>query len=168
MPSREDVDLTRRIRGGPVVRVREVMSLYPVRFDVGATLRRAAELVSAAGVSDLMVVEGRSRFVGILSEGDLIRALLPSKEDILAAGGSLEDAFQFFVRKGREVAEHEIRPLVITNAVTLGLEDDIAEAAVVMTERQIRRLPVVADGVLVGTVSRADICRAVLYDIDVA
>jgi CBS domain-containing protein len=143
------------------------MSLYPVRIEIGANLRRAAELVSASGVSDLMVVEGRARFVGVLSEGDLIRALLPNKDDVLAAGGSLEDAFEFFVRKGREAAEREIRPLVVTNAITMDPHDDITQAAVVMTERQIRRLPVVEHGLLVGTVSRADVCRAVLYDVDV-
>jgi CBS domain-containing protein len=56
-----------------------------------------------------------------------------------------------------------IDPLVIHNAITLKTTDDIAQAAVVMIEKQIRRLPVVDDGKLVGTVSRADICRAVIY-----
>jgi CBS domain-containing protein len=33
----------------------------------------------------------------------------------------------------------------------------------VMIDRGIRRLPVVDDGALVGTLSRADLCRAVIY-----
>jgi CBS domain-containing protein len=35
-------------------------------------------------------------------------------------------------------------------------------ADIVMTSKQIRRLPVVGGGKLLGTVSRADICRAAL------
>jgi CBS domain-containing protein len=56
-----------------------------------------------------------------------------------------------------------IDPLVIHSAITLKSTDDITQAAVVMVEKQIRRLPVVDDGKLLGTVSRADICRAVIY-----
>ncbi len=51
-----------------------------------------------------------------------------------------------------------ISELMNVNATRIRASATVRQAAEVL----IRRLPVVADGKLVGTVSRADICRAVL------
>jgi CBS domain-containing protein len=53
-------------------------------------------------------------------------------------------------------------PLVIREPIVMHPDDHVARAATVLIERQIRRLPVVQDGRLVGTVSRANICQAVV------
>lgn len=145
------------------MQIRDIMTIYPVYIRMGADIRRAAEIISISEVSDLMVVDHEHTFVGVLSEGDLIRSILPSFDEVLQAGGTLDDAFAFFVQKGRDLVNRPIDPLVIRNAITLKTTDDIAQAAVVMVEKQIRRLPVVDDGKLMGTLSRSDICRAVIY-----
>lgn len=145
------------------MQVRDIMTIYPVYIRVGADMRRAAEIISISEVSDLMVIDHDNMFIGVLSEGDLIRAILPSFDEVLQAGGTLNDAFKFFVQKGRDLANRPIDPLIIRSAITLKTTDDIAQAAIVMIEKQIRRLPVVDDGKLMGTVSRSDICRAVIY-----
>jgi CBS domain-containing protein len=145
------------------MQVRDIMTIYPVYIRIGADIRRAAEIMSISEVSDLMVIDYDNKFIGVLSEGDLIRALLPSFDEVLRAGGTLNDAFKFFVHKGRDLVNRPIDPLVIHNAITLKTTDDIAQAAIIMVEKQIRRLPVVDDGKLMGTVSRSDICRAVIY-----
>jgi CBS domain-containing protein len=143
--------------------IRNIMALYPAYIHTGADMRRAAEIISLAEVSDLMVVDHDNIFIGVLSEGDLIRAILPNVDEVLQAGGTLNDAFAFLVQKGHDLANRPIDPFIIHNAITVKTTDDIAQAAVVMVEKQIRRLPVVDDGKLMGTVSRADICRAVIY-----
>ena len=143
--------------------IRDIMTTHPVYIDVDSTVHRAAEIISIAEVSDVMVVDERKAFVGVLSEGDLLRAVLPNFDEIIAAGGSLADAFAFFVRKGHDLARRPIAPLVITSPITMKPTDEAAMAATAMAEKQIRRLPVVEAGKLVGTVSRADICRAVIY-----
>ncbi len=143
--------------------IRDIMSIYPVYVSANATMHRAAEIISIAEVSDLMVIDTERNFVGVLSEGDVIRAVLPNYDEIIAAGGSPTDAFDFFVRKGRDLAGRPIRPLIITDSIVMHPTDEAAMAATVMAEKQIRRLPVVENGKLVGTVSRADICRAVVY-----
>ena len=143
--------------------VQDVMTRYPACIHLGTDIRRAAELVSVSQISELMVLDHDDDFVGALSEGDLIRAVLPTYDEALRAGGSLNDAFGELSRKARDLADRPIDPLVVRNAITLRPTDDVARAAVVMTERQIRRLPVVDGRTLEGTVARSDICRAVIY-----
>jgi CBS domain-containing protein len=143
--------------------VRDIMTIYPVYVRIDTNMRHAAEIISVSEVSDLMVVDAEKCFVGVLSEGDLIRAILPTFDEVLEAGGTLVDAFQFFVDKGRQLATRSIETLVIRNPITLKPTDDVAQVATIMVGKQIRRLPVLDEGRLVGTVSRSDICRAVIY-----
>jgi CBS domain-containing protein len=146
----------------PYMQVRSIMDTRVARIRHSASLHHAAEIVALSGVGDLMVVDDSGAFVGVLSEGDILRNALPDIDDILEAGGTLYDAFQLFVRKGRELSDKPITPLVIREPIVLDPEDHVAKAATVLIERQIRRLPVVQDGQLIGTVSRANICQAVV------
>ena len=143
--------------------IRDIMAIHPAYIRTGADMRRAAEIISLSEISDLMVIDLDNVFIGVLSEGDLVRAILPDFDEVLRAGGTLNDAFSFLVQKGRDLANRPIDPYMIRNAITVKTTDDIAQAVVVMVEKQIRCLPVVDDGKLMGTVSRADVCRAVIY-----
>jgi CBS domain-containing protein len=146
----------------PYMQVRTIMTTQAVRIRHSASLHHAAEIVALSGVGDLMVVDDQSNFVGVLSEGDILRNALPDFEEILEEGGTLYDAFQLFMRKGRELSDRPITPLVIREPLTVHPNDHVAKAATVLINRQIRRLPVVEEGRLVGTVSRANICQAVV------
>lgn len=143
--------------------VSEIMTSFPAYVRLGADVRRAAEMISVSEVGHLMVLDHDDRFVGSLSEDDLVRAMLPRFDDVAGAGGTVGDAFRLFVERGRELADRPIDPLVERDAITVRSTDEVAQAAVVMADRGIRRLPVVDDGKLVGTLSRSDICRAVIY-----
>jgi CBS domain-containing protein len=145
------------------VLVREVMTFFPAYIRLGADIRRAAEMISVSEVGHLMVVDHDDRFVGSLSEDDLVRAMLPRFDDVAGAGGTVGDAFRLFIERGRELADRPIDPLVERDAITVRTTDDIAQAAVAMVDKGIRRLPVVDDGKLMGTLSRSDICRVVIY-----
>jgi CBS domain-containing protein len=148
---------------GGVVLVSDVMTAFPAYVRLGATIRRAAEVISVSEVGQLMVLDHDGRFVGSLSEEALVRAILPNFDDVTAAGGTLADAFRVFLERGRTLADAVIDPLVVRDAATIRPTEELARAAIVMIDRGIRRLPVVDDGALVGTLSRADLCRAVIY-----
>jgi CBS domain-containing protein len=120
-------------------------------------------MLSVSEVGHLMVLDHDSRFAGSLAEEDLVRAMLPGFEDVTAAGGTLADAFRIFLERGRTLADRVIDPLVVRDVATVRPADELARAAIVMIDRGIRRLPVVDGGALVGTLARADLCRAVIY-----
>lgn len=141
--------------------VREIMNINVTRILIGASLRQAAEVSALSSASDLAVVDEGNNFVGTLSEGDLMRAALPSLSDAMAGGGSLATGYDLIEEKAQEIAGNPIDPIVIRDPITLSPNDPVHKAAALMAAKQIRRLPVVEGGKLVGTVARADICRAV-------
>ena len=133
-----------------------------VRIHQDADIHHAAEVVAWSGVSDLMVVDDDDKFIGVLSEGDILRTVLPDIDEIVDEGGTLDDAFRIFLEKGEQLAGLPIAPLIIREPIVLDPENHVAQAATILVQKQIRVLPVVKEGILVGTVSRADVCRAVV------
>lgn len=142
--------------------VRDVMTTPPLALPVTASLEDAARLFASSEASDLMVMDDDGLLVGVLSEGDVIRAVLPNLQEVLGAGGSVDDAMAALVRKGRELAHRGVAPYLISDPITVAPTDHVGVAAAAFITRQIRRLPVVVEGRLVGTISRSDLARAVV------
>jgi len=142
--------------------VKHFMTVRTARISPTSSIQQAAELVSLSNTSDLMVVDENDSFLGVVSEGDILRTALPDIDKILEEGGSLTDAFGIFVDKGRSLSDLSITSLIIDEPLIVDPDDHIASAATVLLDHQIRVLPVVQDGKLVGTISRADLCRAVV------
>lgn len=145
-----------------LLRVKDVMATRTIRIEHDANMYRAAESVALSRISDLMVVGQGDKFIGVLSEADILRAALPDMDEIAAEGRSLDSVFSIFLKKGKELSKLPILPFVITEPIVLDPQDHVAKAATVMIDRNIRLLPVIKDGKLVGTISRADVCQAVV------
>jgi len=142
------------------VQVRDIMNINAIRIRAGTTMRHAAEILAATNASDLAVVDDANRFLGVVSEGDIMRAVLPKMTEIIEAGGSLQDTYDMFQEKGKSLAVAAVDAVMIKNPYVLAPTDHVHKAATMMARDNIRRLPVVEGGLLVGSVSRADVCRA--------
>jgi CBS domain-containing protein len=95
------------------------------------------------------------RFLGVVSEADILeKEAAELKPGVL---GRLLGRKRPSVKKAARTA----REAMTSPAVTVPAQRDLAEAARLMIERGINRLPVVTeDGELVGIVTRADLVRA--------
>src|SRR5689334_11332264 len=144
-----------------VVQVEMLMTRVPATLRPDADLRRAAELLALGDLGTLMVAHGDGRFVGTLDARAVLRALLPDADEAQRAG-SVAAASAAFLSGADARAARPVDPLVDRDPITLRPGAPVAEAAVVMADRGLRRLPVVADGRLLGTVGEADVCRAAL------
>jgi CBS-domain-containing membrane protein len=140
----------------PMLTVADVMCADPVRVHEHTSVAEAARLLQRTACSDLMVVDEAERWLGVVSEGDLLRTCLPSYADL--GGRSLVEAGDVLLARAARAAGATVAPLVLRNVIRVAPGDALLRAATVMASMQIRRLPVVdAEGILVGSLARADL-----------
>lgn len=139
--------------------VRDAMTRRVLVVEESAPFKEIVGLMQEHGVSALPVLDGSQRLLGIVSEADLLL-----KEEHAAGDGSL----RVFQRRRRRVERAKAEgvvagELMTRNVVTIDDEASLAQAARVMREHGVKRLPVVdGKGNLLGIVSRADLLRVFL------
>ncbi|MBI2215784.1 MAG: CBS domain-containing protein [Candidatus Rokubacteria bacterium] len=140
------------------MKVESIMTSDVISVAPGASIEQAARLMVDHGISGLPVVDDTGALVGILTEGDLIvrqkpRTALSWWEIFFTDAERLAREYQKAM--GTTVAE------VMTRSVVCVRPDTPLEAAAALIhEHNIRRVPVVSGGALVGIVSRADLIKA--------
>lgn len=140
-----------------MLRVRDIMTIDPVRVSVSTSLREAARLMVRHRISSLPVVDDAGRLAGILTEGDFLRQEATRDRP---QGVSLLDAL-FGEDEASTVTAQNVAEVMTHGVVTITPEATMGEAARVMGRRNIKSLPVVdLEGELIGIISRADIVGA--------
>lgn len=117
-------------------RLREVMTPDPVAVATTATLQHAAEVMRDRAIGDVLVVDEEGSLYGIVTD-----------RDIVVAG----------IAEGADPAAMSVDQVCTHDPLSLGPDDAVAEAARLMSDRAIRRLPIVDNGNLVGIVSLGDL-----------
>ncbi len=139
--------------------VLELMKSHVIKTNPEATLQDAVDMLDLYQISGLPVVDSQGDLIGVITEYDIIQALLPEYHIVKKESGSewvgLHDRVERI--KNKTVGEAMSKP-----AISIDDAADVLEAASVMLEKRIKRLPVTNKGKLVGIISRIDICQAVL------
>lgn len=104
------------------------------------TVYRAVELMAEAEVGALVVLQERN-LVGIVSEHDYARRI---------------------ILMGRKSRETLVGAIMTRNVITISLDTSLEGCLQLMSERQIRHLPVVERSRVIGMVTIGDVVRAVL------
>jgi CBS domain-containing protein len=134
----------------------DVMSTGAATVQSDAALADAARLMVEHRISGLPVVDGQDKLVGVITENDFLRAGSGQKPLLIEfLDGPVKDAANAL--SSRKVAE-----LMSKDPVTVGVDTPVQEIAALMTDRAIRRVPVVSNGKVVGIVSRANLLLALL------
>jgi CBS domain-containing protein len=140
-----------------LMQVKNVMTKHVISVKPRTPLKDVARLLVSRRVSGVPVVDDDGSVLGVVSEGDIL-----VKERGRPGRGSLID--HLLEVNGSEAVKHEARDAadaMTSPPVTIRPERPIAEAASLMLDRCVNRLPVVDHhGKLVGIVTRADLVRA--------
>jgi CBS domain-containing protein len=144
------------------MRARDLMTTSLVTIPPEAPLEAVAQILSDRGISGAPIVDGAGNFLGMVTEGDLIRRLA-AKEDapkswVLGLFASAADQAARFAR----THGHRARDVMTTDIASVTEDTSIEHVAKIIEDKKIRRVPVLRDGKLVGVVSRSDLIRALL------
>ena len=142
------------------MRAVDVMTVDPVSISPDESIVEAIRLMLQRKFSGLPVVDGTGALVGIVTEGDLLRRTetgtqrkRPRWIEFLIGSGRL--ANEYVHASGRKV--HDVMSYDVQTVTEDAPLDEIVQQ---MERYQIKRLPVVRDGKLVGIVTRANLLRA--------
>lgn len=144
------------------MKLSEVMTRDPVAVGPETPLKDVADILLTHGISGVPVIGERLEVLGVVSEADIIakEAGPDRRERRLISwllGGAHADREKVAARTAAEAMG--------SPAITVGTRETVADAARLMTDMGIKRLPVVDDdGTLIGIVTRTDLVRAFARD----
>jgi CBS domain-containing protein len=132
--------------------VKDVMSTHVMAVREHASFKEIATRLREQRVSAFPVVDLANKVIGVVSEADLL-----TKE---ALEGTVPATLQSLARQRvrSQVNAVTAAELMTKPAVTIGPDKPVTDAARLMFNMRIKRLPVVSDdGTLIGIVTRSDV-----------
>ena len=148
---------------------KSVMTTDIVTASRDTTVAEAARRMLKHRVTALPVVDADNRPLGLVSEGDVMRhfgAQFQNKRAqwlrMLAEGETLAPEFLADIR----LNQARVGQIMHTAIISAGEDASLAELADLMLKHGIKRVPILRDNVLVGIVSRADVVRAVVENLN--
>jgi len=132
----------------PDLRVRDVMIHRREGVSPATPVREAVQFMIRRGWRALTVVDAGGQVLGIISESDILRAIVPY---IPKAGEP--------VMKGPDTLPTLVRDIMTRSVLCVSEDMALEEAAYTMINKDVEQLPVVTEGKLTGILSRSDIIR---------
>lgn len=116
------------------MKIRDIMTKDIATLRSDDTIERAARLMKQYDVGSIPVCTD-DKIIGIITDRDIaVRSVAPG-----------------------QASNHIVKDVMSTNLVVGNPDMDVQDAASIMSDRQIRRLPIVENNSLVGIVSLGDI-----------
>jgi CBS domain-containing protein len=144
------------------MQARDLMSSNLVVVAPETPVAAVAELLASRGISAVPVIDAEGKALGLVTESDLIRRLAEAPRGPL---GWFLDMFRNpkpLIARFAKAHGRLARDVMSTELVSVTETDTAEHIAQLMEKHNIRRVPVLRDGRIVGLVSRADLLRAVL------
>jgi CBS domain-containing protein len=142
------------------MKARDVMTRNVVSITPDSSIADMAKRMQQHRISGLPVINAGGALVGMVTEGDCLRRMETGTEkkrsgwrSFLTSPETL--AVEYIRTHGRKVAD-----VMTPDPITIGEDTNLDEVIHLMEKHQIKRLPVMKDGAVIGIVSRANLIQA--------
>jgi CBS domain-containing protein len=141
---------------------RDIMSRDPICVTEQTSLADCARLMREKGVGALPVIDSEREVIGMISDGDLLRGAVsegrPKTEHWMDLLGAPEAAAGALAT----MASRRAVDVMTKRVICVRPEMPVSEVATILDEWRIKRAPVLAEGRIIGIVSRSDLIRTML------
>jgi CBS domain-containing protein len=148
--------------------VSSVMTTDVLAFSPDDNVRDAMRRMVDRGIDGAPVLDAGGALVGMLTSSDLIvqeaKIHFPTVVSILGATIERPKEKERFDKDMEKALGASVGEVMHSDAVSIGPEDTIEDAATLMHDHDVSRLPVVGDSGLVGIIGRTDILRAIIRE----
>ncbi|MEG2119323.1 MAG: CBS domain-containing protein, partial [Pseudoflavonifractor sp.] len=127
------------------MQVRDLMSQNVVSITPEESAALAARLLARHNIGALPVCGTDGRLRGIVTDRDIVLRCVAAEED---------------------PAQTPVKNLMTRDCAVVSPGDDVREASRMMASAQVRRLPVVEEGRVVGMVALGDLAASQTYDME--
>ncbi len=139
------------------MKARDLMRRDLTSVDLDTTVAHVIYLLHQSGLSSLPVVDEEGRVVGVISERDLIRAVLPGYVDMLQSAAFLPSLDQLS-RRLRGIGERRVAEFMVGDVVFARPDDTDLYLADLLIRKGLKQIPVLDEEKrLVGVVRRIDL-----------
>jgi len=150
--------------------VADVMTRDPLTVTPETPLTEVIRMISERKISGLPVVDDTGKLVGVISETDLMWRETGVKQPpyimLLDSVIYLENPGQY-ERDLHKALGQTVKEVMSQKPITVTPEKSLREAAQLMHDHKIHRLPVLdADGQVVGILTRGDVIRVMAAEQD--
>lgn len=156
-----ETDLVRAVSGGLLAgrRVGDAMNREPVKVGRRHSLSHVLKLMKERGAKGAVVVEGEKP-MGTITDSEIAFAEMGGGERMVRYTRKIERAGRPMARHVREVVPGVAEDVMRENPVTVQADEKLERAASLMLEMDLSVLPVLEGERLVGTLTKADVVRA--------
>jgi CBS domain-containing protein len=154
------VNLSNNERGNNHMQVRDFMIYNVFTAKPSTTIKELISIFESKRIGGVPVVDDKGNLVGMVSDGDIVRFLSPTKEKIhvyhYLTYFEIEESVEDVLREKMNTPISEI--MVKKNIKTLSPSEDFESAIRLISKHHFKKLPVInGAGRVVGVVSRGDI-----------
>ncbi len=146
------------------LKVSDIMNTDVITVTPETSVRELADLLARYKISGVPVVDTDDRVVGMVSEADVILQdadlHFPHYISFLDSVIYLE-SFHDFKERFRKAFAVSVSDIMSADVISISPEASVHDAATLMADKKVNRLPVVASLKLVGIVTRGDIVQAI-------
>ena len=140
------------------MKVRDIMDPSPDIIRTSDTFENLIKILGEVKYHVVFVVDKEDRLVGIVTEGDIIKVLVPKYITVDESLISVMDV-NYFERKCKESKDLTINEIMSKTTFLVREEDHIIKAAALMVVNKIHTIPVVRNSKVVGIVSRLTLIK---------